>query len=67
VTLNDLERLNGRYFTLFQRILVASGAQCVNVHVRYLIAWWVLVLQRCACASTKSRSLLHYQSTLVVC
>jgi len=25
VTLNDLERRNGRYFALFQRILVASG------------------------------------------
>jgi len=25
VTLNDLERRNGRYFTLFQRIRVASG------------------------------------------
>jgi len=27
VTLNDLERSNGRYFELFQRIRVASGAQ----------------------------------------
>jgi len=26
VTLNDLERRNGRYFALFQRIRVASGA-----------------------------------------
>jgi len=25
VTLNDLERCNGRYFALFQRIRVASG------------------------------------------
>jgi len=25
VTLNDLERHNGRYFSLFQRIRVASG------------------------------------------
>jgi len=25
-TLNDLERRNGRYFALFQRIRVASGA-----------------------------------------
>jgi len=25
VTLNDLERRNGRYFALFQRIRVASG------------------------------------------
>jgi len=25
MTLNDLERLNGRYFALFQRIRVASG------------------------------------------
>ena len=25
MTLNDLERRNGRYFALFQRILVASG------------------------------------------
>jgi len=25
VTLNDLERRNGCYFALFQRILVASG------------------------------------------
>ena len=38
VTLNDLERRNGRYFALFQRIRVASGAQCVKVHVRYLIS-----------------------------
>jgi len=26
VTLNDLERRNGRYFALFQRIWVASGS-----------------------------------------
>jgi len=26
VTLNDLERRNGRYFALFQQIQVASGA-----------------------------------------
>ena len=38
VTLNDLELRNGRYFALFQRIRVASGAHCVNVHVRYLIS-----------------------------
>jgi len=43
VTLNDLERRNGRYFALFQRIRVASGAHCVKVHVRYLVSWWVLV------------------------
>jgi len=45
VTLNDLERRNGRYFALglFQRIRVASGAHSVKVHVRYLISWWVLV------------------------
>jgi len=42
VTFNDLEGRNGRYFALFQRIRVASGAHCV--HVRYLISWWVLVL-----------------------
>jgi len=44
VTLNDLERRNGRYFALFQRIWVASGVHCVKVHVRYLISWWVLVI-----------------------
>ena len=38
VTLNDLEWRNGRYFALFQRIPVASGAHCVEVHVRYLIS-----------------------------
>ena len=38
VTLNDLVRRNGRYFALFQRIRVASGAHCVKVHVRYLIS-----------------------------
>ena len=38
VTLNDLERRNGRYFVLFQRIPVTSGAHCVKVHVRYLIS-----------------------------
>jgi len=43
VILNDLERRNGRYFALYQRIPVASGAHCVNVHVHYLISWWVLV------------------------
>jgi len=43
VTLNDLERRNGLYFALFQRIPVASGAHCVKVHVRYLIFWRVLV------------------------
>ena len=30
VTLNDLERRNGRYFALFQRIRVASGAHCTT-------------------------------------
>jgi len=44
VTLNDLEPRNGRYFALFQRIPVASGAHCIKVHVRYLISWWVLVI-----------------------
>jgi len=44
VTLNDLQRRNGRYFALFQRIRVASRAHCVKVHLRYLISWWVLVL-----------------------
>jgi len=29
---------NGRYFALFQQILVAFGAHCVKVHVRYLIS-----------------------------
>jgi len=43
VTLNDLERRNGRYFALFQRIPVSSGAHCVKVHVHYLVSWWVLV------------------------
>ena len=38
VTLNDLERRNGRYFALFQRIRVAFGAQCVKVHVRCLVS-----------------------------
>ena len=46
VTLNDLERRNGSYSALFQRIRVASGAHCVKVHVRYLISWWVLVHKR---------------------
>jgi len=45
VTLNDVERRIGRYFALFQRIRVASGAHCVKVHVRYLISWWVLVIK----------------------
>ena len=31
VTLNDLERRNGRYFALFHRIRVAFGAQRVKV------------------------------------
>jgi len=34
-TLNNLERRNGRYFALFQRIRVAAGAHCVKVHGRY--------------------------------
>jgi len=38
MTLSDLERRNGRYFALFQRIPVAAGAQCVKVYVRYLIS-----------------------------
>jgi len=38
VTLNDLERRNGPYFALFQRIRVASGVHCIKVHVRYLIS-----------------------------
>ena len=28
MTLNDLERRNGSYFALFQRIQVASGEHC---------------------------------------
>jgi len=31
VTLNDLERRNGRYFALFHRIRLAFGAHCVKV------------------------------------
>jgi len=46
VTLNDLERRNGRHFALFQRIRVAFVAHCAKVHVRYLISWWVLVFRR---------------------
>ena len=38
VTLNDHEWRNDRYFALFQRIRVASGAHCVKDHVRYLIS-----------------------------
>jgi len=38
VTLNDLERCNGRYFALLQRIPVASRVHCVKVHVRCLIS-----------------------------
>jgi len=30
VTLNDLERRNGRYFPLFQPTRVAFGARCVK-------------------------------------
>jgi len=38
VTLNDIERRNGRHFALFQRIRVASGRTVETVHVRYLIS-----------------------------
>jgi len=31
VTLNDLQRHNGRYFALFQQIRVAFEAHCVKV------------------------------------
>jgi len=31
VTLNDLERCNGRHFALFHRIRVAFGSHCVKV------------------------------------
>ena len=31
VTLNDLERRNGRYFALFHRIRVTFGAHCIKV------------------------------------
>jgi len=31
VTLNDLERRNGRYFALFHRIRVAFRAHCIKV------------------------------------
>jgi len=37
-SVTDLERRNGRYFALFQRIRLASGAHCVKVHVHYLIS-----------------------------
>ena len=36
VTLNDLERRNGRYLALFLRIRVASGAHCVYKSSRSL-------------------------------
>ena len=37
VTLNDLERRNGRYFALFHPANSGSfRAHCVKVHVRYL-------------------------------
>jgi len=36
VTLSDLERRNGRYFALFQRIRVASGAHCMRKSSRSL-------------------------------
>ena len=38
VTLNALERRNGRYFALFQRIRVVSAEHCVKVHVSYFIS-----------------------------
>jgi len=41
VTLNDLERRNGRYFALFQRIRVASGA-----HTRQSFTWKLLARQK---------------------
>ena len=31
MTLNDHEQRNGRYFALFQRIRVASGAHCIKM------------------------------------
>ena len=36
VTLNDLERRNGRYFALFWRIRVASGARTLRKNSRSL-------------------------------
>jgi len=51
VTLNDSERRNGRYFALFQRIRVASGAHCVKVHVRYLTH--LLISSCCPCNQLK--------------
>ena len=39
VTLNDLERRNGRYFALANSANSGSfRAHCVKVHVRYLIS-----------------------------
>ena len=40
VTLNDLERRNGRYFALgyFSEFAYTFRAYCVKVHVRYLIS-----------------------------
>jgi len=44
VTLNDLERRNGRYlFCVISANSDTFRAYCVKVHVRYLISWWVLV------------------------
>ena len=60
VTLDDLERRNGRYFELFSRnyevgwMGVGAGLYMYDVvvkavHVRYLISWWVSCYrQHCA-------------------
>ena len=40
VTLNDLERCNGRYFTLFHRIRAQSRLATVIMHLRFKIYFW---------------------------
>jgi len=61
VTLNDLERHNGRYFALFQRIRVASRAHCVKVQVRYLISWCVIkwIYTKSHCCNTLRNIVNH--------
>jgi len=41
VTLNDLERRNGRYFVLFQRIPLASKVHCLKVHAMSSCIFWL--------------------------
>jgi len=59
VTFNDLERRNGRYFVLFQRIPVASGGE-MYCSVCYFVSSIELPIVLFGLTTTKLNKLYYY-------